>query len=179
MSAAHPLDLLQDSLSLAALAVSRAAEVPHSIPTPCRGWSLGTLVRHVSDSARSLHEVLLDEPPREPPLPGCSAAQAAFSDLGQVAAAAPRFDDAVALTALMGSYEFTLHAWDLNQTTATRSEFPQRLVGTLLAQAPIVLPHGQRSGLFGPELAPGEGQTDLDRLLAMFGRSAQWRTERE
>ncbi|SFC65412.1 hypothetical protein SAMN04487968_10953 [Nocardioides terrae] len=176
MSATHPVDLLRESISLAALAVIRAAEVPHSISTPCREWSLGTLVRHVSDSARSLQEMLTSEPPGEPPLPGCSAAQAVFADLDRVAAAASRLDGAVALTALTGSYELTLHAWDVDQATSTAAELPRRVVEALLVQAPLVLAHGERSGLFGPEIAACVGQTDLDRLLALFGRSSDWRS---
>lgn len=175
MSAMHPLDLLRASIRLAGAAVGRAAEVPHSIATPCHEWSLGTLVRHVSDSARSLHELLRGEPAGKPPLPGCSAAQAAFTDLDQVVAATSRSDGAATMTALMGSYELTLHAWDINEATSVHDPVPAPMIQLLLVQAPLVLAHGQRSGLFGPEIAPTAKQSDLDRLLALFGRSDQWR----
>lgn len=178
MSPPHPLDLLHESIAVVGEAVSRAAEVPHALPTPCAAWSLGVLVRHVADSASSLRELLLGEPAGGPPLPGCSAAQTAFASLDCAVAAAPRDDGAVMMAALTGSYELTLHAWDVNEATAAPTgRMPGPLVDALLVQAPLVLGHGQRCGLFGPEIAVAAGEGDLDRLLGLFGRSRRWRTD--
>lgn len=176
MSTTHPLDLLHESIAVAGSAMRRAAEVSHAMPTPCPAWTLGTLVRHLADSAHSLRELLLDEPPGAPPLPGCSAAQAAFASLDGVVASASREDDLVMMAALMGSYELTLHAWDIDEAASAPGAIPEPLVSELLTRAPLVLAHGQRSGLFGPEIPVAAGCTELDRLLALFGRSGRWRT---
>ena len=165
MTTLEPADLLRASINLAGAAVADAAEVPQDLPTPCHRWPLGVLVRHLADSAGALGE-----------LPGCSSAQAAIAGLGE-AVATLRRDPTRDLTVLVGSYELTLHAWDVNQATGSPTSAPPPLVAALLGRAPLVVPWGSRAGLFGPALVPRPTGGDLDRLLALFGRSVCWRDQ--
>jgi hypothetical protein len=171
----HELDLLAGAIEAAGTAVASASGVSHHLPTPCRRWDLGVLVRHVADSAGVVHELLAGEPPGPPPLPGCSAAQAALRELGDLAAGAARDDPGSALPALLGSYEFAVHAWDISEAVGSRTSIPGPLATSLLVSAPVVLAVGRRTGLFGPELEPEPGQGDLARLLSLFGRTDAWR----
>ena len=175
MTALHGLDLLDESLDAADAAIAAAAGAPHHLPTPCREWDLGVLVRHLADSARALHELISGSPQGPPPLPGCSAAQAAIMELGELAASASREDPQVALTALTGSYELVVHAWDISEALSSSCPVSPTLASELLSLAPVVLAHGQRQGLFAPALEPGAGQSDLERLVGIFGRSSGWR----
>lgn len=176
MTTLEPADLLRASINLAGAAVADAAEVPQDLPTPCHRWPLGVLVRHLADSAGALGELLTDHPPGPPPLPGCSSAQAAIAGLEETVATLRR-DPTRDLTVLVGSYELTLHAWDVNQATGSPTSAPPPLVAALLGRAPLVVPWGSRAGLFGPALVPRPTGGDLDRLLALFGRSVNWRDQ--
>ncbi|GHD43037.1 hypothetical protein [Streptomyces galbus] len=74
--------------------------------------------------------------------------------------------------ALPASYEFALHAWDINQTTGCRTPLPPTLVEALLAHAPLVVDGVDRTDLFAPPLSPPRPGHPTDRLLALFGRRA-------
>jgi uncharacterized protein (TIGR03083 family) len=175
MSTPHALDAFAEAISVVGQAVAGATGVPHDRPTPCTGWNLGTLVRHVSDSARSLREILCGVAPGLPPPPGCAAAQASFRELAEVVRRAPREAPAVALIALTGSYELAIHGWDIAETTGNGPALPAPLVEALLIYAPVVLADVERAGLFAAPRDPGARCSDNDRLLAMFGRGSDWR----
>lgn len=176
MSVLPAFAMVDAALGMTREAIAKAAEADHRLPTPCTRWDLGTLVRHVADSARTLRELLTDAAIGPVPLPGCSAAQAAIDDLADVVTRRPVGRGSTVI-ALLGSYELSLHAWDLNQAIERDAALPRPLVDALLTHAPIVLDHHRRAGLFAPppDLPASSLRTDLDRLLAMFGRSRDWR----
>jgi uncharacterized protein (TIGR03083 family) len=176
MSTPHALDAFTDAIEVVSQAVAGATDVSHDLPTPCTQWNLGTLVRHVADSARSLREILCGVPPGLPPPPGCTVAQASFRELAEVVTRASRGAPAVALTALTGSYELAIHAWDIAETTGNGPALPAPLVEALLIYAPVVLADIERAGLFAAQRDPAGRCSDHDRLLAMFGRASDWRS---
>jgi uncharacterized protein (TIGR03086 family) len=171
----HPLDLLRASIEIAGQAVEDAAPDSLDVATPCREWSLAVLVRHVADSAASLGTLLTARRAGPPPLPGCSAAQAALTELRGAVEEVPADDPAARLVAVVGSFELVLHGWDVGQATGRTAAVPPRLVEALLVRAPVVLPDGARSGLFAPVIVPDAGATDLERLVGLFGRTSGWR----
>jgi hypothetical protein len=176
MTTPHALDTLVDAIGVVSQAVAGATDVSHDLPTPCTEWNLDTLVRHVSDSARSLQEILCGAPPGPPPPPGCAVAQANFHELAEVVTKASRAAPAVARTALTGSYELAIHAWDIAETTRNGPTLPTPLVEALLTYAPVVLADVERAGLFAAQGDPVGRRSDRDRLLALFGRSSDWRS---
>jgi hypothetical protein len=95
--------------------------------------------------------------------------------LAKVVTRAPRNVPAVALTALTGSYELAIHAWDIAEATGRGPALPTSLVEALLTYAPVVLGDVDRGGLFAAAGDPSCTRDDHDRLLAMFGRSYAWR----
>lgn len=176
MSTPHALDTLVEAISVVSQAVTGAIDGPRDLRTPCTEWNLATLVRHVSDSARSLQEILCEAPPGPPPPPGCAAAQASLRELAEAVTRASREAPSVALTALTGSYELSIHAWDIAETTGNGPALPAPLVETLLVYAPVVLADVDRAGLFAAQGNPAGRRSDHDRLLAMFGRASDWRS---
>jgi hypothetical protein len=146
----------------------------HVLPTratPCTSWDLGTLISHVSDSLELLI-TSIGGTPGSPHDPDCRAwARHRIGELQLAVRCAPRDHPGVELSALTGAFELTIHAWDITESTRCAMTLPADLVSTLLALAPVVLGGVDRAGLFDPRrpLTTRQG-TDLDRLLALFGR---------
>ncbi|HVX47707.1 MAG TPA: maleylpyruvate isomerase N-terminal domain-containing protein [Mycobacteriales bacterium] len=157
--------LLGRAVQLATASIERARSADPWIPTPCTGWDLATLVRHVADSAATVRALIEAGPADPPPAAGCAAALAQLRRLHAVTVPGE-----TTLAGILGAYELTVHAWDIDQATG-RGSLPGDVVETLLVLAPLVLPTGpDRSGLFDPEVPPADAGTDCARLLALFGR---------
>ncbi|MFF6995466.1 hypothetical protein ACFY93_10960 [Streptomyces sp. NPDC008313] len=165
-----PLNLLDQASKAAWMSLHRAALTDPQAPTPCTRWNLSTLVRHITDSTASTREILTGLPPGRPPEPGCARARHELSRLRTAVAGLPRETARVRWGALLGSYELTLHAWDVNQSTGCRGSLPPTLVEALLAFAPLVVDGVDRTGLFAAPLPPPRPDRPTDRLLALFGR---------
>jgi uncharacterized protein (TIGR03086 family) len=162
--------LLTQAIDLAGRSIAAAAGADPGSPTPCTEWDLGTLVRHVADSAASIRELIEGSPQAPPPPPGCAAARRELRRLRQAAGALARCGSGAELVALTGAYELTVHAWDIIRAVGGADELPADLVDALLVYAPRVLHEVERAGLFGDEVPPATARTDTDRLLALFGR---------
>ncbi|MFG2359027.1 hypothetical protein [Streptomyces sp. NPDC048521] len=172
MSPPHPLDLLVQASEAVLHSLDRAALADPAAPTPCTRWNLGTLVRHITDSTTSTRELLTGMPPGRPPEPGCAPARHEVRRLRAAVADIPRETARVRWGALLGSYELTLHAWDVDQSTGCPAPLPPTLAEALLAFAPLVVDGVDRTGLFAAPLPPPRPDHPTDRLLALFGRQA-------
>jgi uncharacterized protein (TIGR03083 family) len=167
----HPLDLLAQAVNVASNSLHTARGILPTSPTPCSEWDLGTLVFHLADSAATLRELIVGDAPGAPPAAGCVPAQRELRRLRDAVHDAPRQDPAVELIALTGSFELTIHAWDINQATGSTERLPADLVSTLLNFAPVVLNDIDHAGLFATTRPPTAGQcAEAERLLALFGR---------
>ncbi|HEX6449693.1 MAG TPA: maleylpyruvate isomerase N-terminal domain-containing protein [Trebonia sp.] len=168
----HALDLLEQAAWTAIRSIDGADGIDPRTPTPCTRWDLGTLVRHVADSAAATRELVTRIPPAAaPPPPGCAAARHELRGLLDAIGQAPRERPDIELAALVGAFELTIHAWDISQATAGANlpGLPAGLVTELLSLAPVVLGI-DRAGLFASEVPPSDCRSDTDRLLALFGR---------
>ena len=170
MTAPAPLELLTEAVSLVSSSIDAASTADSTSRTPCTDWDLATLVRHVADSAATVRQIIEGSPPGLPPPAGCAAAQRELHRLLRTIQEAPRNSPVVDLVALTGAYEFSVHACDVDQATGSVVGIPAHLVAPLLACAPLVLDHIERSGLFGRAIPASETRTDTGRLLALFGR---------
>lgn len=176
-STADALDLLGAAIHTAEEAVWRARYVCEDRPTPCTRWDLGTLVRHLADSASTIGQLLNGLPDGPAPPPGYQAAVDALRSLASTADSLRARDRSqVALVALVGSYELTLHAWDVAESSGCGPRLDSALISALLINAPTVSVGARRDGLFDPE---GRTATEADpelQLLSVFGRSRSWRS---
>lgn len=170
------VDLLDASVRAASSAVARAAYSSDDRPTPCTRWDLRTLVRHLADSAATIGRLLYGRPDLGPPPAGCAAAAAVLAELaGAVDDLRRRQPNAATMTALVGSYELSLHAWDIAESTQKGPTLDEELIMALLINARSVSVGIRRDGLFGAERRPADEADPEQRLVALFGRSRDWR----
>jgi hypothetical protein len=167
----QPLDLLARSATLMSTSLDGAMHVMPTRATPCAQWDLGTLISHVAQSVDLLIRSVGGSPEQSYD-PDCRArARAGIRRLLLELRHAPRDHRDIELAALTGSFELTVHAWDIAESTRCQMSPPADLVSSLLELAPVVLGDLDRDGLFDLHHPPTPSQrTDLDRLLALFGR---------
>lgn len=167
----HPLTLLARSAAVLSRSLDGTEHVLPTRATPCATWDLGTLIGHVSDSLNLL-TTSVGGRPAPSNSPDCRIrARHGIRQLLLALRHAPHDRSDVELAALTGAFELTVHAWDITESTRCTTPMPADLVSTLLSLAPVVLGEVDRDGLFDPSHPPAPSQsTDLDRLLALFGR---------
>jgi uncharacterized protein (TIGR03086 family) len=157
-------------------------------PTPCAGWDLWMLLRHLDESLAALHEAVTtgsvrlagpgEAPPEEPRDPvgvlrdRTRRLAAAWSDADRdgrvvMVGGCPILAGVVAGT---GAVELVVHAWDLSRTLGSVCEIPAPLAGRLLRLAPLLVPEHAREGLFGSRVAVPDAAAPGDRLVAYLGR---------
>lgn len=166
-----PLTLLARSAAVLSRSLDGTEHVLPTRATPCATWDLGTLISHVSDSL-DLLTTLVGGRPAPSNSPDCRVrAGHGIRQLLLALGHAPHHRSDVGLAALTGAFELTVHAWDITESTRCTTPMPTDLVSTLLSLAPVVLSQVDHYGLFDPSRPPTPSHsTDLDRLLALFGR---------
>lgn len=158
-------------------------------PTPCAGWDVRELVRHLVDEERwappllggaTIEEVgdrLAGDPLGDDPV-------AAVEGAARQAVAAVESDDALTRTVhlsfgdvpgqeyvLQLAADHLVHAWDLGQALGEDSALDAEAVATVREWFRSVEPLYRRAGAIGPRAAVADGGGPQDELLAMFGRS--------
>ena len=180
--------LLEQAISYAGRSVLDVTPALLPRPTPCRGWNLGMLLRHASESLAALHEgtvtghVALTSATPDRDLAADPAR--AFCDragrlLAARATAGPRhqvFDigdlplPAIAMECA-GAIEIAVHGWDIAQACGHNRPIPDALAASLLAIAPLLIPEAGRHPLFSPPLTAAARACLGDRLVAYLGRN--------
>jgi uncharacterized protein (TIGR03086 family) len=158
-------------------------------PTPCAGWDVRDLVRHVVDEERwappllggaTIDEVgdqLAGDPLGDDPV-------AAVDGAARPAVAAVESEDALGRTVhlsfgdvpgeeyvLQLAADHLVHAWDLGQALGEDSALDADAVATVRDWFRSVEPLYRQAGAIGPRVAVAEPAGPQDELLAMFGRS--------
>jgi uncharacterized protein (TIGR03086 family) len=155
--------------------------------TPCAGWNLSALLRHLGESVAVLHEAaepgfLGPEPPDAP------ARTESGADLaGAVAAAICRLVDGwrragraavlvggrplpAPVVEVVAAIELAVHGWDVSVACGRDRPIPTGLALALTRALPVVAGGLVRPGLFAPAVpAPPLGSPG-DRLVALLGR---------
>ena len=157
-------------------------------PTPCRGWNLDMLLRHVSESLAALHDgtvtghvgLIPASPDRDP---AADPARAFRDQAGRLLAARATTGcrrqvldigdlplPAIALECT-GAIEIAVHGWDIPQACGRCRPIPDALAATLLAIAPLLIPETGRHPLFSPPVTATPQAGPGDRLVAFLGRT--------
>jgi uncharacterized protein (TIGR03086 family) len=171
-----------------------------SLPTPCRGWNLRTLLRHVDDSFAALHEAIdfgaID----------FGAIDFGAVDFGQVGLdpAGPPDEDADPVTALRnrasrllgswtnaggddllrigglpltasivtstGAIEVAVHGWDIARACGHRRSLPGPLAEEMLQLARLLVTDADRPARFASPVEVPALASPGDRLIAFLGR---------
>lgn len=161
-------------------------------PTPCAGWDLGALVRHVlywspffTAAGRRAAPVPVATSEQDVDLTGWPAAlDAALADVVAAWSSDSAWEGTTSMVApdpmpaeLIGGMvlgELVVHGWDLARTAGTWPEWPAEVlaaaheaVGGLAAQA-------REMGLFGPPVPVPPTAPMLARTVALTGRDPAW-----
>jgi uncharacterized protein (TIGR03086 family) len=168
--------------TLGSLRLVRPEALAH--PTPCAGWDLRSLLRHLDDSLAALTESAevgqVDLAPAPAPFadPVAGLRDRASRLLGAWTTqrrevvrigAAPLYAAVVSGT---GAIEVAVHGWDVGRACGYRRPLPAPLADELLDLVPFVVTGADRAGLFGPSLAVPAAADPSARLLAYLGRHA-------
>lgn len=179
--------LLRSAVTYALAEVGPATSARLAGPTPCAGWDLELLLRHVADSLKVLSEAITvgsagpwpqpwDEPQGDDPVESLhrhaaellAACAAAGSDERLVVIGDQCLT--ASITALAGALELTAHGWDIATACGSCQPVPPVLAAVLLPVAPLLITPATRPGLFADPVQlsgrPGPG----DQLVAFLGR---------
>lgn len=151
-------------------------------PTPCEGWTVRDLVRHVVDTQAMFRGLVGRESPALPsvdddPHAAFVAASAAVqADLDDPASAAAEYDGYFGRTTFaegidrFASFDLVVHGWDLARATGQDERIDP-------AEIAIVRAHAEAAGdaLRGPQafadpIEAPPGADEQARLLAYLGR---------
>lgn len=190
------VELLERAISYTRGSLALVTPELMSAPTPCAGWDLHTLLAHMDDSLRSLHEaasvrrVRLDPPGDTPAdLVGGLRARACqllaewsvewAGDRGSDATGPRRSADVLVdgrpltprVLTSAGALEVTVHGWDVAAACGVRRPIPDSLAADLMRVAPVLVSEADRRGRFGPPVPPAPDASRGDELVAYLGRS--------
>ena len=156
-------------------------------PTPCAGWDLVDLLRHMDDSLAAFTEAaqiggVSDVPvgaPRDAAalveslrtracsLIGAWSAEPAFAGSSVAGRAVP-----ARLLAATGALEITVHGWDVAVACGAPRPVPEELAESLLTVAGLVVAAPDRVTRFAEPIAVAPDADASTRLLALLGRRA-------
>ncbi len=181
------LELLGSAVSYALASTRLATPQRLSCPTPCAGWDVESLLRHVSDSLGVLHEALTagyvspgpppgDGGPGPDPVGGLQlraaellAACGPDGPAGRQVAIGDR-ELAPRMAAAAGAIEITVHGWDIAVGCGSCRPVPPGLAAVLLPIAPLFITPGTRAGLFADPVPVAGLACPGDQLVAFLGR---------
>lgn len=180
--------LLEQAISYAGRSVLDVTPALLPRPTPCRGWNLGMLLRHASESLAALHDgtvtghvALTSATPdrdlaADPAWTFCDravrllAARATAGRRHQVLDIGDLPLPAIAMECA-GAIEIAVHGWDISQACGDNRPIPDALAASLLAIAPLLIPETGRRPLFSPPVTAAARAGLGDRLVAYLGRN--------
>jgi uncharacterized protein (TIGR03086 family) len=155
-------------------------------PTPCRGWNVRILLRHICESLTALQEgfdagrIGLDPGPDDPagdPAQAfrdrAAAVLAGTHGRPGVIAVADR-QVTLAVMAGVGALELAVHGWDLSRACGRRQPIPGILATSLLHISPLLVPRTGRHPLFAAPVPVAATASPGDKLIAYLGRSPGW-----
>ncbi len=180
------VELLQRAIRYALGATHAVTPECLSRPTPCRGWDLRMLLRHVCESVAALQEGLdtgrvalcpvADDEAAVDPAAIFRARAIRLLDAWSGAARHGRDIDiadqhlAGTVMAYAGALEIAVHGWDISQTCGHEQPIPLDLAVELSTIASLLVPETNRHPLFAAPVAVPQTAEPGERLLAFLGR---------
>ncbi|SEF17514.1 TIGR03086 family metal-binding protein [Jiangella alba] len=185
---ADAAELLERALGYTTVSLGLVRPDLLSRPTPCAGWDLGALLRHLNDSLLALLEATDTGRVAVP----SSAADEAGGDADPVGTlrwrartllarcAAGSGPDVVAVgerwlaartVAATGALEIAVHGWDVARACGADRPLPSSFARRLLEVSNLLVDDGDRPARFAPPLPVHDGGGVDVRLLAFLGRA--------
>ena len=180
--------LLEPSISYALCAVVAVTPELLSRPTPCREWDLRMLLRHASESLAAIAEGIDTgrvglNPAAEDGDLAADPARAFRDRAGRLLDAwtSPGHQRqvieiagcplAASIMAAAAALEVAVHGWDISRACGQRQPIPRALATSLLAIAPLLVPHADRHPLFAAPVTVPATAGPSDQLAAFLGRA--------
>ncbi|GLZ07317.1 hypothetical protein Acsp03_47830 [Actinomadura sp. NBRC 104412] len=186
---AEGVELLERAVGYTLGALSRVTKASLCWPTPCTGWNLRALLRHLDDSLDVLSEGADTGgvcPVRGAPVPAEDVVASVRARAGAVLGAwagtidaAEGDDHALAVGDLplmascaagVGALEIAVHGWDISRTLGLRRPMPPELATDLLEIARLTVGDTGRHPLFAAAVPVPPHTREDDRLAAYLGR---------
>jgi uncharacterized protein (TIGR03086 family) len=155
-------------------------DVDLSAPTPCQGWDLRQLLRHLHGSLADVTDVLvvrdLHGGPGTDPV---AAVRDGIVDFLLASTSVPtggrRCEVAgrplpAKTVVYVGALEMVLHAWDIGQACRAGRAIPSDLASALLRVSPPLAAAGLAGHVLAEPLPASTTATPGEQLLALFGR---------
>jgi uncharacterized protein (TIGR03086 family) len=180
----HGVELLDRALAYTRVVLADVTDHQLERPTPCAGWSLEDLLRHMEDALDAFTEAASGVVEVDRPGPASTRVgvlqEKACALLGAWSRVepAPRAvevavgdrDLAAAVLVAAAALEITVHGWDVGQATGHRGRIPEDLARALLPVARRLVDPTDRGVRFArPRPNAADAPYDV-RLLAFLGR---------
>jgi uncharacterized protein (TIGR03086 family) len=176
------VELLDRSLAYTRVALASVSDERLSDPTPCAGWDLARLLRHMEDSLDAFGEGAAGSVALSAPAASALPAAVRTGSLQQKACAllgawtqpparvrvGPYIVD-TALVAEVAALEIAVHGWDVAQALGLDHPLPDALARRLLPVAASLVSDQDRGRRFGPA-RPVLATSEAARLLGFLGR---------
>lgn len=187
------IDLLESSLNQTTAAIAGIGDDQRSLPTPCAGWDVHALVRHVvgQDLRNFLAGARAESADWQAPADELADDWAGlFRDGAQRLLAEWRAADLELEVPTMGGgvaplgsrldqqiAEFAMHSWDLVRATGQKEDLDPAVAEHSLDWSKKLLRPEYRGPnmAFGPEVPVDPEAPPYDRLAGWFGRDPSWR----
>jgi uncharacterized protein (TIGR03086 family) len=183
MAASDPFALLAGALDQAGSVIARTKPDQASLPTPCSGWDLRTLVNHTAYDLQ-LFATMVNGAER--PSPGAdlidddwaaafrresAALLATWRARGADGTIKARMGELPA-TWVVGQHlaDIAVHTWDVARATDQSTDLDPEIGQAALEWARQNLKPEYRGTSFGPEVSVPDSAPLYDRLAGFFGR---------
>jgi uncharacterized protein (TIGR03086 family) len=179
---ADATELLERALGYTTGALGLVRPELLSRPTPCAGWDLRALLRHMNDSLLALLEatgtgrVALSaaEPDADPVgalrVRACALLGRCAADAGPAVVAVGDRQLAARAVAAVGALEIAVHGWDVARACGADRPLPPSFALRLLGVSSALVDAADRPVRFAPPLPGHDGDSPGARLLAFLGR---------
>jgi uncharacterized protein (TIGR03086 family) len=185
------LELLESAASYGLAGAGLVTPQLLARPTPCRGWDLEMLLRHLSESIETLNAAIATghinighaQGLGGPDGDAVSILRRRAATLLETCSAAGADDGVVAIggrelarskVAVAAAIEVTIHGWDIHAACGAYRPVPPLLACLLLPVAPLLVTPSARPGLFAHPVQLSGPACPGDQLVALLGRQPRW-----
>ncbi|MEV4252303.1 TIGR03086 family metal-binding protein [Spirillospora sp. NPDC049652] len=152
-------------------------------PTPCEGWTITDLLRHMNERHEAIARTVLppleaDGDPRDDFARIAARCLAVLEQAGDTVNLPRRGPTPTAMVLGVHTVDMLVHRWDLARALGTTPAVPPRLAEAALSLARANTAPGSPlngpGGVYAPPLAEDPSRPAIDNIAALLGRDPRW-----